>query len=718
MLRGFKEFSSEKDRNDPRQPYHLTTTTTCIRSLIGCPEEFWPEDITKGGFLPNAPKEEKIKFSPEELAKKLAKRMLNREQESHNDWTSYSSAGLYTRCHALPLIIKHAGETRENLTVISEHLYRVFWQMHCDPDRMGIGEETVEIHEESNSTGSDGTKERHSLEVEWGNYISEWDKKRRLLDGSTGLSSFSEFMMQEEEDEGGKEKLKYLRLKEIVLKNRDNENSTIWLPVNAFHTYWAMEALRQYREFCKSKEFEGLISKHEAKLYEGFEKRIDKWTRAELARQIYLHQEESPHLDSDQLAWLLAIYVRFCKNIWYRADDRGLIHSGLNCLFKTQLSSGVWRTYRPIFHYKHAGDAYCYMFETLGELLEGCWQQEAHYLRRVVRDHAEELLKLATYAYERRIKLASDPHRAVGWTSGHRLKEEPAAEAWATASVFTFFHQLRRLFAVWTKEVAILPNNLRKVSRGSLTSQEAIQIIADRGNTWVSFKERERGGLNVAEELLTLFVYPNTEKADKTWEPWQDDPAKKLIDNDQPRSAILFGPPGTSKTSLAKYVAYALGWRFVEIRAGDFIEKGYREVAQTAYDIFSFLMELDHCVVLFDEIDELVRERAIKGVSAEAKSAAPQINQAGSREEKQGTQANDTTNNNGEQSVIMADMFARFLTTSMLPMLAELYEQRKIIYFVATNHIGYFDEAIKRSRRFDARIFVPAPSYAKKGLVE
>src|SRR5262249_18388480 len=93
----------------------------------------------------------------------------------------------------------------------------------------------------------------------------------------------------------------------------------------------------------------------------------------------------------------------------------------------------------------------------------------------------------------------------------------------------------------------------------------------------------------------------------------------------------------------------------------------------TADEIFERLMELDHTVILFDEIDELVRERDVE-----------------------------------------PDAFGRFLTTSMLPKLAELWEQRKVIYFIATNHIEYFDRAVTRAQRFDALIFVTPPSFKKK----
>ena len=101
--------------------------------------------------------------------------------------------------------------------------------------------------------------------------------------------------------------------------------------------------------------------------------------------------------------------------------------------------------------------------------------------------------------------------------------------------------------------------------------------------------------------------------------------------------------------------------------------EGLGLVQKTADRIFTQLSELDHTVVLFDEIDELVRERDME-----------------------------------------QDAFGRFLTTSMLPKLALLWERRKILYFVATNHINYFDSAIIRSHRFDALVLVGPPSFVAK----
>ena len=50
----------------------------------------------------------------------------------------------------------------------------------------------------------------------------------------------------------------------------------------------------------------------------------------------------------------------------------------------------------------------------------------------------------------------------------------------------------------------------------------------------------------------------------------------------------------------------------------------------------------------------------------------------------------------------------------MLPKLAELWEQRRVIYFIATNHIEYFDRAVTRAQRFDALVFVAPPAFERK----
>src|SRR5437868_415600 len=50
------------------------------------------------------------------------------------------------------------------------------------------------------------------------------------------------------------------------------------------------------------------------------------------------------------------------------------------------------------------------------------------------------------------------------------------------------------------------------------------------------------------------------------------------------------------------------------------------------------------------------------------------------------------------------DVTRQFLTTSMLPKFSTLHDHAQVLFFMATNHQHYFDDAIKRPGRFDLLI--------------
>jgi SpoVK/Ycf46/Vps4 family AAA+-type ATPase len=133
-------------------------------------------------------------------------------------------------------------------------------------------------------------------------------------------------------------------------------------------------------------------------------------------------------------------------------------------------------------------------------------------------------------------------------------------------------------------------------------------------------------------------------------------------------SMILFGPPGTGKTSIAQALAHKLEWGFIEIGPGDFLGNGIEGIFAQGDLIFQRLLLLDQVVVLFDEIDELVSIRS-----------------------------------DG------ADKLSKFLTTYMLPWLQRLRDKASLIFIFATNHITRFDPAIRRHGRFDLIVPIGPP---------
>ncbi len=425
-------------------------------------------------------------------------------------------------------------------------------------------------------------------------------------------------------------------------------------PPNSFLTYWGFRTLRALEQ------------------HSGFEAVLDRlrrprkiamlWSERMLALQVALKRAVSERYDAHQLSWAISTIVEFGEpEVLRRADTVGMLIAGLATLFDSQTPSGGWPREEPLFHYPESGNAYCYVFETLSELIRpALLARKGQPYRDLLEPHVGGLLKAWDLAEATGESLTE---AAIGWCSGHH-PHRTKPEAWATAAVMSYIQLLHRLIGYWTRQVAA--TQLQVSTPRWSTFPEAMATLKDRGDTWV-----QTNGGAVGTNLAALFLNPVLMSS---IEPTVLEPDAPLIREDQARSAILYGPPGTSKTTLVEALAGAVGWNFLEVLASDFLAKGIDNVPAQADWIFSRVMELDRCVVLFDEIDELLRDRSDEAT----------------------------------------DPFGRFLTTSMLPKLARLWEQRRVLFFVNTNWIDKADPAIRRSQRFDAALFVLPPSFERK----
>jgi len=132
---------------------------------------------------------------------------------------------------------------------------------------------------------------------------------------------------------------------------------------------------------------------------------------------------------------------------------------------------------------------------------------------------------------------------------------------------------------------------------------------------------------------------------------------------------ILFGPPGTGKTMIAKAIANKMQWNFFELKANNILSKWYGE---SEYLLYSFLNDVENSspsILFIDEIDGFAMSR------------------------------NDDIHE-----------VTHRLVNILLTKIQEMHDKNeKILIIGATNIPQEIDEAFLRPGRFDEVIYVPLP---------
>jgi GNAT superfamily N-acetyltransferase len=143
-----------------------------------------------------------------------------------------------------------------------------------------------------------------------------------------------------------------------------------------------------------------------------------------------------------------------------------------------------------------------------------------------------------------------------------------------------------------------------------------------------------------------------------------------------PRAIVLFGPPGTGKTSFAKGVASRLGWPFVELFPSRLAGESAAGLAAALREAFALIGELDKVVVFIDEVEEIAGARQPRTVSA-----------------------------------------AQGVTNEMLKLIPPFREQDERLLICATNSVRALDSAFLRHGRFDYVIPVGPPDPAARAAI-
>jgi MoxR-like ATPase/GNAT superfamily N-acetyltransferase len=141
-----------------------------------------------------------------------------------------------------------------------------------------------------------------------------------------------------------------------------------------------------------------------------------------------------------------------------------------------------------------------------------------------------------------------------------------------------------------------------------------------------------------------------------------------------PKAAILFGPPGTGKTSFAKAVASRLGWPFVELFPSRLAAAG--GLATALREVFAELTELDEVVLFIDEVEEIASARSGSATSP-----------------------------------------AHGVTNELLKLIPAFREHDRRLLVCATNSVRSLDSAFLRPGRFDYVIPVGPPDAVARAAI-
>src|SRR5580700_3072679 len=143
-----------------------------------------------------------------------------------------------------------------------------------------------------------------------------------------------------------------------------------------------------------------------------------------------------------------------------------------------------------------------------------------------------------------------------------------------------------------------------------------------------------------------------------------------------PRAIVLFGPPGTGKTTFAKGVASRLSWPFVELFPSRLAGESAAGLASALREAFVLVAELDKVVLFIDEVEEIAGSRLPRTVSA-----------------------------------------AQGVTNEMLKLIPPFREQEERLLICATNSVRALDSAFLRHGRFDYVIPIGPPDLAAREAI-
>ena len=146
-----------------------------------------------------------------------------------------------------------------------------------------------------------------------------------------------------------------------------------------------------------------------------------------------------------------------------------------------------------------------------------------------------------------------------------------------------------------------------------------------------------------------------------------------------PKGVLLYGPPGCSKTMVAKALATESGLNFLSIKGAELLSKYVGESEAAVREIFAKARQASPCILFFDEIDSIAVTR-------------------------------------GEQNSVVTDRMITTLLTELDGITDD--SESNLILIAATNRPHLLDSALLRPGRIDRFEYISLPdSHARRAII-
>jgi hypothetical protein len=351
-------------------------------------------------------------------------------------------------------------------------------------------------------------------------------------------------------------------------------------------------------------------------------------------------------------------------------EKDAFVQAALRVAFKFQDSSGCWPLGRIVRENQDSeikrdlqiptyeiawslAEAVLSIVEAGGDFLENSPSNDA--LARLVRS--------ANYTASSAVQLDHGRRPTRGWCSEHAFGK-PTIESWTSATV------LESMLSVYSLAQAVD----RRLVLKHFASVSPSDVGWPKWQRWASYKLEAE-----PEQDVKILAYLDRVIVESIG----NNPRRLPRSSEKNVSLLLFGPPGTAKTTVVKALSDGLNWPLVFLSPGNFIERGLEYIEAQAKLVFDMLQRMSQAVVLFDECDELFRDR----------KPLPGTDQVRN--------------------------ITAFVTASMLPKLQDLHDRGRIVFAICTNHLESMDPAIKRGGRVDHIIGIGPPDRdARRKIIE